>query len=166
MSKQIIICDLDGTLCNCEHRVHHVRQSPKNWDAFYAGVKDDTVNEAVLRVLENFLDSDHWDYELIFSSGRPERCRADTELWLWEHGFENRGDRSFGPSLRSEDGYPYTLIMRKVGDYRPDYVVKQRMLDKYIDKERVLFAMDDRNQVVDMWRRNGITCFQVQDGNF
>ena len=154
MSKQIIICDLDGTLCNCEHRVHHVRQSPKNWDAFYAGVWHDSVNEAVLRVLENFMESDYWSYELIFSSGRPERCRVDTELWLWGNGFSN------------ETGYPYTLLMRKDGDYRPDYVVKQRMLDKYIDKERVLFAMDDRNQVVDMWRRNGITCFQVQDGNF
>lgn len=167
MSKQIIICDLDGTLCNCEHRVHHVQRiddatklkRKPDWDAFYAGVKDDTVNEAVLRVLENFLDSNHWDYELIFSSGRPERCRADTELWLQEHGFDRRFDCG-------EDGYPYTLLMRKDGDYRPDYVVKQRMLDKYIDKERVLFAMDDRNQVVDMWRRNGITCFQVQDGNF
>jgi len=27
-------------------------------------------------------------------------------------------------------------------------------------------VFDDRQQVVDMWRQNGLTCFQVADGNF
>ena len=34
------------------------------------------------------------------------------------------------------------------------------------DKYRVLFVLDDRNQVVDMWRDIGLTCLQVADGNF
>jgi hydroxymethylpyrimidine pyrophosphatase-like HAD family hydrolase len=151
--KNVIICDLDGTLANCEHRVHHVQKvdgnglkKRPNWEAFYAGVKDDTVNPAVGITIRSLLDG---DYPIIFCSGRPERCRADTEAWLAKHYI-----------------YDYTLLMRPDGDFRADYIVKQEILDNHIDKDRVLFVMDDRQQVVDMWRRNGLTCFQVAKGDF
>ncbi len=150
--KNIIVCDLDGTLADCEHRVHHVRTKPANWDAFFAGVKDDKLNYPVLSVLNKFVEFEGFRYELIFCSGRPERCRADTVEWLLDH------------ACLSED--EYTLLMRKDGDFRADHIVKQEILDKHIDKERVLFVLDDRQQVVDMWRRNGLVCFQVAEGNF
>lgn len=158
--KDLIICDLDGTLANCEHRVHHVQRVDGNglkrkpdWDAFYAGVKDDEVNEAVRVVLFLYdLFPYGSNYRIIFCSGRPERCRADTVEWLMEKC-----------DIFSED---YVLLMRKDGDYRADYIVKQEILDNYIDKKRVLFVLDDRQQVVDMWRRNGLTCFQVAPGDF
>ena len=35
-----------------------------------------------------------------------------------------------------------------------------------IDKDDVFAVFDDRQQVVDMWRSNGLTCFQVADGDF
>lgn len=155
-TKDIIVCDLDGTLANCEHRVHHVRNKPKNWDAFYAGVKDDSVNEPIQCILSALSD---WQnstagptFRFVFCSGRPERCREDTIWWL---------DKEFGfwePESQ--------LFMRKDGDFRADYIVKQEILDAHIDKERVLFVLDDRQQVVDMWRRNGLTCLQVAEGNF
>lgn len=164
--KDVIVCDLDGTLANCEHRVHHVQRVDGNglkkkpdWDAFYAGVKDDTVNEAVKKLLDNMLYFDElldYKHELIFCSGRPERCRDDTSLWL-----------------RTKAGYRqdcYTLFMRKDGDFRADYIVKEEILNdpeqlgEY--KDRILFVLDDRQQVVDMWRRNGLTCFQVAPGDF
>ena len=157
--KNIIVCDIDGTLANCEHRVHHVQKTDgaglkrkPNWDAFYAGVREDTVHVPVLRVLEIFLAQERPIMDIIFCTGRPERCRTDTEWWLCEmcHLFAN----------------DYTLLMRKDGDFRADYVVKQEILDKYIEKDSVLFVLDDRQQVVDMWRRNGLTCFQVAEGNF
>jgi hypothetical protein len=153
--KDIIVCDLDGTLANCEHRVHHVRSKPKNWDAFYAGVKDDTVNHAVHEVLINMcgwrMHQEYRQVNAIFCTGRPERCRSDTEAWLM--------DNTEAPS-------DFILLMRKDGDFRADHIVKQEILDTHIDKERVLFVLDDRQQVVDMWRRNGITCFQVAAGDF
>lgn len=150
--KNIIVCDLDGTLADCEHRVHHVRTKPANWDAFFAGVKDDKLNYPVLHVLDKFMNYEGWHYNIIFCSGRPERCRQDTEDWLLSNcGFFIA---------------QYTLLMRKDGDFRADHIVKQEILDKHIDKERVLFVLDDRQQVVDMWRRNGLVCFQVAEGNF
>ena len=148
--KDVIVCDLDGTLANCEHRVHHVQNKPKNWDAFYAGVREDEINAPVLFVLDAFLNREPVPFELIFCSGRPERCRADTENWLRE-------------VCHITD---FTLLMRKDGDFRADYIVKQEILDAHIPKDRVLFVLDDRQQVVDMWRRNGLVCFQVAEGNF
>ena len=154
--KNIIVCDLDGTLANCEHRVHHVQKvdgiglkKKPDWEAFYAGVKDDTVNGAVYSVLDRFNAYGTPRMGLIFCSGRPERCRADTTEWLLQHHF-----------------YDYELLMRKDGDFRADHIVKQEILDNHINKEKVLFVMDDRQQVVDMWRRNGLMCFQVAAGNF
>lgn len=158
--RNIIVCDLDGTLANCEHRVHHVQREDSNglkrkpnWDAFYAGVGDDTANYPVLNLLHTYLNAEV-EHHIIFCSGRPERCRDDTEEWLHRYGF-HRGHKA-----------PYKLLMRKDGDKRADYIVKQEILDNHIDKERVLFVLDDRQQVVDMWRRNGLTCFQVAAGNF
>ena len=37
---------------------------------------------------------------------------------------------------------------------------------KFIGKDNVAMVFDDRQQVVDMWRYNGLTCFQVADGDF
>ena len=151
--KDIIVCDLDGTLCNIDHRTHFVQVAQgerKDWDSFFNGVPNDTVNEPVLEVLDRFRFAlDEFEFEIVFCSGRPERCRADTEAWLKQHGFNH-----------------YALWMREDGDFRRDDIVKQEILDKYLEKDRVLFVLDDRDQVVDMWRRNGLTCFQVAEGDF
>ena len=55
--------------------------------------------------------------------------------------------------------------MRPLKDFTPDDVLKQLWLDN-IGKDNVLCTFDDRKKVVDMWRNNGITCFQVADGDF
>lgn len=150
--RDVIVCDLDGTLANCEHRLHHIQSNPKNWDAFFAGAREDGVNAPVLHVLDRFLCYGS-PFNIIFCSGRPERCREDTIWWLKEvcHIWHE-------PVMQ--------LFMRKDGDFRPDNIVKQEILDAHIPKDRVLFVLDDRQQVVDMWRRNGLTCFQVAEGNF
>ena len=56
--------------------------------------------------------------------------------------------------------------MRPKDDYRKDNIIKKEILDKIRSQYNVLFAYDDRNQVVDMLRENGIKVFQVEDGNF
>ena len=165
--KDIIVCDLDGTLCNIDHRLHFVQVAEgaprvansgdiiyprKDWDSFFAGVPNDTVNEPVLEVLERFQFE---GFKIIFSSGRPERCRLDTMEWLHKH-----------TNLFGADKSGALLYMRQDGDFRRDDIVKQEILDKYIEKDRVLFVLDDRDQVVDMWRRNGLHCFQVAEGDF
>lgn len=159
--KDIIICDLDGTLCDITHRLIHVKpKTKKDWSAFFDGIRDDAVNEAVHAVLQAWLNEQDFEADtlvnderkVVFCSGRPEHCRQDTLMWLINN-------------YKGPVGDAY-LYMRKDGDYRPDDVVKEEILHAHIDKDRVLFVLDDRQSVVDMWRRNGLTCFQVAEGNF
>lgn len=155
--RNTIICDLDGTLTDCIHRRHYVENKPKDWDAFYAGVKDDPVHWHILNLLHRCAGTYEPVFysgtEIVFCTGRPERCRDDTEIWLHRYGFEMGKGK-------------YTLLMRKDDDRRADYIIKQEILDNHIDKDKVLFVLDDRQQVVDMWRRNGLVCLQVAPGNF
>lgn len=58
--------------------------------------------------------------------------------------------------------------MRAAGDYRKDAVIKKEMFDTQIEgKYFVEFVLDDRNQVVDLWRKDlNLPCFQVYYGDF
>ena len=59
------------------------------------------------------------------------------------------------------------IYMRGDTDFRPDDELKKGFLDKMRkDGFNPVMAVDDRQQVVDMWRRRGLTCFQVAEGNF
>jgi hypothetical protein len=48
----------------------------------------------------------------------------------------------------------------------PDDALKQHWLDNSIGADNVFAVFDDRQQVVDMWRDNGLTVFQVAEGDF
>lgn len=162
--KDIIVCDLDGTLCEIEHRRHLVakfhpdgsKNRHRDFDAFEARIPQDTVNEAVASLLDKYYN----EYNpvvrthIIFVTGRHERTREVTVKWLADH-------MNMWPYT-----YHCTLYMRGDDDYRADHVVKQEILDTKLDKDRILFCIDDRQQVVDMWRRNGLVCLQVAPGNF
>lgn len=158
--KDTIICDLDGTLFGIEHRRHHVAKVPgkkRDFKAFEAAIPQDTVNEAVFRVIQDVVEMrNHPDdrfYRVVFVTGRHERTREMTEEAIAVHC-------KWYPSS------DYTLHMRPDTDNRADNIFKQEVLDTKLDKDRILFCLDDRQQVVDMWRRNGLTCFQVAEGNF
>jgi hypothetical protein len=59
------------------------------------------------------------------------------------------------------------LFMRKQHDNRADWIVKKELfVDEISNIYDVKFVLDDRQQVVDMWRSLGLTCFQVAEGNF
>jgi hypothetical protein len=59
------------------------------------------------------------------------------------------------------------LFMRKSGDYRKDSVVKKEIYERHIKEDfNVEFVLDDRDQVVKMWREQGLVCLQVAEGNF
>jgi predicted kinase/phosphoglycolate phosphatase-like HAD superfamily hydrolase len=143
MTKAVLF-DIDGTLADATHRLHHVTREPKNYDAFFAAVGDDPVIEPV-RELAQALDKQ--GYKLILVSGRSDKVRDLTEEWLARHEVPN-----------------HELHMRVDGDYRPDYVVKAEILDGIqADGNEVAFVVDDRPSVVAMWRERGLTCFQCRD---
>jgi len=147
MKPKAIICDLDGTLCNLDHRLHFVKQKPKNWMAFEDAIGADSVNEWCAKILRamasEFLD-------IILCSGRHESGRIVTQKWLWHYQIAHT-----------------KLFMRPDGDSRADWIIKEEILDtKILPYYEPLFVIDDRNQVVDMWRRRGLVCLQCAEGNY
>jgi hypothetical protein len=57
--------------------------------------------------------------------------------------------------------------MRETGDRRKDSIIKKEIFDRHIrDVYNIEFVLDDRNQVVELWRSLGLTCLQVADGDF
>jgi len=145
-----IICDLDGTLCNIEHRLHYVKKGVEgrkpNWPAFFKGIPRDGVNEWCAELVRQFSGS----HEIIFCSGRGEESRADTEKWLKDNNL-----------------YFGHLFMRSAGDHRQDNIIKEILLDfDILTQFQPVFAVDDRQQVVDMWRSRGIVCLQCAEGDF
>lgn len=88
---------------------------------------------------------------IIFVSGREDKYREKTVKWLNEQF----------------TGKPYELYMRPTDDRREDSIVKQELYERFIKgRYNIRFVLDDRNRVVDMWRRNGLKCFQVAEGDF
>ena len=64
-------------------------------------------------------------------------------------------------------GVEPNIIFRPNQDFTDDHILKYRMYEKYIkDKYEVMFVVEDRKRIVDMWRELGITCLQCADGDF
>ena len=74
----IAVLDIDGVLADASHRQHFLDGRPKDWDAFFAAVGDDTVIEAGRARLTELAT----DHRIVLLSGRPERTRVDTQAWL------------------------------------------------------------------------------------
>jgi hypothetical protein len=59
------------------------------------------------------------------------------------------------------------LLMRRDGDRRQDAVVKREALQDIRGRGyHPTIAIEDRDQVVKMWREEGLTCLQCAEGNY
>lgn len=147
MRTDCYVFDIDGTLADCSHRIHHIQNSPKDWRAFFAGCADDIPIPHVINLAITLYDADK---KIIYVSGRSDECREQTLAWLVAHGLPEA-----------------PLYMRKEGDYRDDDILKGEMIDEAMrDGWHPIMAFDDRDRVVAMWRARGIPCAQVAPGNF
>jgi predicted kinase len=140
--EKAIVFDIDGTLSNLSHRLHHIQGGNRNWDAFFAAVDADTVNEPV-RWLHSLV-CEAPPIPILIASGRPDNYRDVTVAWLAEHGI-----------------FHTKLYMRSAGDHRADDIVKVELLAQMrADGYDPQLVIDDRQRVVDMWRAEGICCLQ------
>lgn len=146
---QSLVVDIDGTLADCGHRRHHLDGEKKDWDAFFAAMDLDLPKVNVISAVEGFYRS---GLQPVFLTGRFEKYRATTNDWLVKH-----------LPLAAE----FPLLMRPDGDYRPDHVVKREIYERQIaPSHAVQLVLDDRDQVVSMWRELGLECWQVAAGDF
>jgi phosphoglycolate phosphatase-like HAD superfamily hydrolase len=157
MSRPIYIFDLDGTLANAEHRIHHINGVKKDWRAFFAAAKDDTPIPAIINTMKALRAG---GAEIWIWTGRSDEVRKETLLWLIEHDAL--------PHCSSVFSAPEAFLMRKAGDHRPDHELKAEWLSQVEPPEyaRLTAVFEDRARVVQMWRDAGIPCFQVAPGDF
>lgn len=145
MNDEVVVFDIDGTLADVSERVHHVRRKPKNWAAFFAGIAQDKAIRSMVRLCNLLHDA---SVRIVLCSGRPERYRPQTVTWL------------------AREGVHYDeLRLRRDGDRRSDTVAKREMVAD-LDPDRVLFIVEDRSSVVEMWRAQGFVCLQCAPGQF
>lgn len=154
------IFDLDGTLANIDARRKLAKDTAKpgknkmNWDTFFnpSNIGLDKPNHAVIKMAQILAESGHM---IAIFSGRSQRMAWSTKSWL------------------VKNNVPWCMLkMRPIKGqdaFTPDDDLKQSWLDDFADdvgKHNILGVFDDRKKVVDMWRKNGLTCFQVADGDF
>ncbi len=144
--NKIVIFDIDGTLSNCEHRQHFLEAEPKDWENFFKSAEHDEPIEPMHGLLTMLKATGNID--IVLCTGRAERMRSTTLKWLEDH------EVVFD-----------ALHMRPDSDRRSDALVKKEMI-QIIGRERIWFVVDDRTQVVQMWRKEGLLCLQCADGNF
>jgi phosphoglycolate phosphatase-like HAD superfamily hydrolase len=150
--KPCYIFDIDGTIANGDHRLHHITTEgqPKNWDAYFDACGDDEPIEHMADLAQKLYAG---GATILYVSGRNERCREATLTWLERHYFPRT------PSNR--------IYMRALTDFRADDIVKIELLAQIrVDGYEPLMAFDDRNRVVKAWREAGIPCAQVAEGDF
>ena len=167
--KKTVIFDLDGTLANIDvRRDKSLKPNGKlNWDIFAAPdsiTNWDTPNEPVVKMAQMF---DNEGFNIVIFSGRNDRGFDATVEWLWDNKVPwdllvMRPDKFKDKSCPIAKNNPATPDMR----FMPDEILKKKMLDKFVDIDDVLFVVDDRNKVVDMWRDLGLTVFQPAPGDF
>ena len=170
MAKELaIIVDVDGTLAD----MRGVR-GPFEWDKVHLDrPHQDIINlvKGLAGIQDNVLHNDEYPahmcpdcgmncvgcsgssvkkYKIIITTGRDGVCEEATRQWLTDHG------------VPFDDFY-----IRKAGDFRKDNIIKSEIyMDHIRPKYDVKFVIDDRDQVVEMWRSLGLRVLQVAPGNF
>ena len=168
MNKHTVIFDLDGTIADIEiRRKKSIKPNGKmDWDIFFHpdNIKYDKPIPAIVNLIQTYEDK---AYKIVIFSGRNDRSWKETKDWLKTHNIPHdllvmRPDKFKSKSSPVADGNPATGDMR----FMPDEILKKKMLDEFVDIDDVLFVVDDRQKVVDMWRDLGLVVLQPAPGNF
>ena len=140
--KDCVIVDMDATIClNTSGR-------PFYGPGCAEGIKDDIPVENLIHILDLLSSVEEGAPEIFIVTGRDESTRTATTDWLSKHTY-----------------FPFTLYMRKEGDYRKGDIVKKEIYENHIKgKYNVLCVLEDSQKCVDMWRNEGLICLQPNKG--
>ncbi len=130
----LAVFDIDGVLADVRHRLHFLERRPKSWDGFFdAAPHDPPLPDGILLARQSAQDC-----EVVYVTGRPERCRKDTLDWFVRHGLP-----------------PGRLHMRGGRDRRPARVTKPETLRRLAAGRTVALVVDDDEQVCDAYEAAG-----------
>lgn len=129
------VFDIDGVLADVRHRLHHIDRRPKRWGTFFKlAVLDDVLEEGRALVAQSVRAG----LVVVYSTGRPESYRRDTQEWLSRHGLPHG-----------------SLFMRRDHDRRPARVTKVEVARRLHEEQTVEYLVDDDPRVVDALRTAG-----------
>lgn len=147
--SRVVVFDIDGTLADNDHRRYFIKGEQKDWKVYNLYMKYDGLHEDVASILWSLHDSGD---TVVLCTGREITFRPTTWMWLEEMRLAHKVS---------------DVYFRPAKDYRPDSVVKVELL-REIEKDygRPYLWFDDRKQVVDALRAEGIRVLQVAPGDF
>ena len=151
----LYIFDLDGTLCNTDHRDYLLaRTDARKWDDYFKACENDTPISALVQI---FVALRKNASDILIFTGRGEQSRKQTIGWL----------AKYIPSETAET-FEGMLTMRPINEHTPDTELKKRWFGALsdLDKSRLVAVFEDRDSVVKMWRDLDIVCLQVAPGKF
>ena len=156
--KQLVVFDIDGTLANCEHRMHHIKPDPaidpvtgrkvkRRFDLFHKACVDDTPITPVVDIFLRMVADPN--VIVVLLTGRPMSARYDTTQWFTKHGL---------------DGYDELFTKPSGQDMMPDKQQKL-MIAEHIEKKYgmpISMVFEDRSRVVEMWKERGTFVLNVE----
>ncbi|MGW4750823.1 phosphatase domain-containing protein [Streptomyces chartreusis] len=137
----LAVFDLDNTLADTAHRQRFLERKPRDWDAFFAAApQDPPIEEGVAMARASGEEC-----EVVYLTGRPERCRRDTLDWLAAHGL---------PEGR--------VYMRRNDDRRPARRTKLEILNRLACTRDIRVLVDDDELVCEDAERAGFTVVRAR----
>ena len=141
MSK-IVLCDIDGTVANNDHRQHLLKEY-KDWDLFFSKLDQDEPIKKIIKIVNEYAEQ---GFVIYFLTGRPERYELKTRQWL-EKFFK----------------FQINLIMRKDGDMRDKLLIKHELFSDNFQPEEILVCIENDLKLCDLWESLDLAVINVND---
>ncbi|HWU10076.1 MAG TPA: hypothetical protein VN520_27495 [Streptomyces sp.] len=140
-TRPLAVFDLDDTLADTGHRQHFLEGARRDWEGFFSAAPHDPPLEAGVRLVR----ATAGECEIVYLTGRPEKCRRDTLAWLERQGLP-RG----------------SVHMRRDADRRPARRTKLEILERLGREREVRVLVDDDELVCDAAERAGFTVVRAR----
>jgi hypothetical protein len=148
-NRKVVLVDIDGTLSKVGDRTKCITGPSPNWDEFYRRCGEDKPFKDMFDLV-NLLSL---KYRIVFVSGRRESCRENTMGFLF-----NNCEFCV---------YDYDVLLRGNDDHRHDIVIKPELVSQNgIALDDIFMVLEDRNSMVNAWRKLGVRVLQVANGDF
>lgn len=121
----VFVFDIDGTIANAEHRIHHLRNNgeKKDWKSFFEKMGEDPPFSPMIALINAIESSNSKENNhVVLQTGRPEKYRYQTGKWIADVGLRNSYE---------------LLLMRQERDMRDNVSVKMSFLDFLMDHYNV-----------------------------
>lgn len=138
----IILCDIDGTVANNDHRQHFL-EGKKDWEGFFKALDlDRPIHKAIKKISRDYEDGK----EVIFLTGRPERYRLATEKWLKNH-FD----------------FQIKVLMRPDENKKDKLIAKMEIFEKNFDTQQIFYVLDNDKELIELWKSLHLKVIDVED---